>query len=459
MALPPLVVTGAIISAAHINSIRNHLGTWSTTVSAGGNDLTNVGTITANVGAFGGSITSPAISTANIGVSGVMSATSAAISGTATVGSLASSGVLSGSDVTVTGIATANTTLTQIFRLTGAPFKYLECESAHLAFYKAAGDYPYFWRRSANGHADGAGSFDLMTLDDNGNLGVTNNVYARIFVQTGQTLGSPVGSQVLAYQTGITDVDSIYLEQIHRRLYAGTGQQVIESKLRRKVGAALHGYVGFGSQASNVPYVSVGEGDATEWVRFNAGTVIVRAQNGPAGEGGEIQIADPTGANLWALENYQQHLRLGRSGASTLNMVVSSTGRITLGSVAPGSTSYCRVTISDTIMGYNSAASGMGTFKIGGSQQTEQGIIFGNQFGGGTDIYGWMQAITPGTANYPMVINPLGGGVALSAPTSAVPDAILANNTFSFYVDEVTHRLYVRVKESNGTMRTGYIQV
>jgi hypothetical protein len=88
MALPPLVVTGAIISAAHINSIRNHLGTWSTTVSAGGNDLTNVGTITANVGAFGGSITSPAISTANIGVSGVMSATSAAISGTATVGSL-----------------------------------------------------------------------------------------------------------------------------------------------------------------------------------------------------------------------------------------------------------------------------------------------------------------------------------------------------------------------------------
>jgi hypothetical protein len=46
MALPPLVVTGQIVAAGHINAIRNWLTAWGAPVAAGNNDLTGVASLT-----------------------------------------------------------------------------------------------------------------------------------------------------------------------------------------------------------------------------------------------------------------------------------------------------------------------------------------------------------------------------------------------------------------------------
>lgn len=83
MAFPPLVVTGQIVAASHINSIRNGLITWGGNVSGGGNNLSSVGAISAASGAFTG-----AVSAASVAATGAVSGASASITGAITCGSV-----------------------------------------------------------------------------------------------------------------------------------------------------------------------------------------------------------------------------------------------------------------------------------------------------------------------------------------------------------------------------------
>jgi hypothetical protein len=72
-------------------------------------------------------------------------------------------------------------------RLTGSGFKYLECESPHLAWYKKTGAYNFYWRRSSDGHSGSSGEETLMTLDDNGLLSVAS-VRSALTVPSGSKL-------------------------------------------------------------------------------------------------------------------------------------------------------------------------------------------------------------------------------------------------------------------------------
>ena len=56
--------------------------------------------------------------------------------------------------------------------IAGTGFKYLPCESQHLAWYKRTGGFAYYWRVSDNGVPGGGNDRDLMTLDHNAVLAI-----------------------------------------------------------------------------------------------------------------------------------------------------------------------------------------------------------------------------------------------------------------------------------------------
>lgn len=63
------------------------------------------------------------------------------------------------------------------FVLTGSAFKYLECESPHVAWYrKADASYSFYWRRSDTGYSGGPNETELMRLDNAGSLFVTSSI-------------------------------------------------------------------------------------------------------------------------------------------------------------------------------------------------------------------------------------------------------------------------------------------
>lgn len=57
----------------------------------------------------------------------------------------------------------------------GAGFKYLQCESPHVAYYKKGGQNAFYWRKTDTGYLGGANEQSLMTLDDNGELVLHQN--------------------------------------------------------------------------------------------------------------------------------------------------------------------------------------------------------------------------------------------------------------------------------------------
>jgi hypothetical protein len=77
MPFPGLVVSGQVISAAHINAIRNALITWPGDVDADGFDLSDVGALTAATINASASLT-----TAYLAVSGALDGASAYLTGT-----------------------------------------------------------------------------------------------------------------------------------------------------------------------------------------------------------------------------------------------------------------------------------------------------------------------------------------------------------------------------------------
>lgn len=97
MAFPPLVVSDEIISAAHVNSIRNALLTWPGDVSAGTHNLSDVGALGAVSGAF-----SSALTAASITVTAAVTGATGVFSGAVTVASLTASGALSAAATSVT---------------------------------------------------------------------------------------------------------------------------------------------------------------------------------------------------------------------------------------------------------------------------------------------------------------------------------------------------------------------
>ena len=60
-------------------------------------------------------------------------------------------------------------------------------------------------------------------------------------------------------------------------------------------------------------------------------------------------------------------------------------------------------------------------------------------------------------SNYSIIAPLSGGAVALSAPSSAPTDGDLNNSNISFYLDQSGNNLKVRVKYSNGTLKTATI--
>jgi hypothetical protein len=51
-------------------------------------------------------------------------------------------------------------------------FKYITCESSHLAFYKKAGAYDFYFRKSDDGTQNGSNQAELMIIKDSGNVGI-----------------------------------------------------------------------------------------------------------------------------------------------------------------------------------------------------------------------------------------------------------------------------------------------
>jgi hypothetical protein len=184
------------------------------------------------------------------------------------------------------------------------------------------------------------------------------------------------------------------------------------------------------------------------------GSIIITGQSA-TDEGGQLDLQDYSGGGSWSIDNFDSTLRMIRTGTGVF-MNFATDGKAHIGGSGE---SYVPLAVSGTVLGYGEPAGGVATFKVGGPLQTNQGTFFGYQNTGGTDKYGWIQHVIPGESVYPLLLNSMGGGVVVSAPVTAVPDAVVPISNATFYADEVNHRLYVKLKESNGVVYTGYIQL
>lgn len=245
MTFPPLVVSGQVISAAHINLIRNTLVamygeqySWAADVTANNKNISGINSLGAAVGAFSGGVSAASatltgtLSAATVTSSGAVNGASAAITGAITAGSLTSSGAVSGGNVTASGSAF----VAGVIRFTGAPNKYIENQSEHLAFYKVSSptnQLSYYWRRSADGLAGGASQFEMMSLHDTGGLTVSG---------TGAT-------QVHLTSTGVSDVGF--------RITDGSRAW----KMGVNVGGSGSGKLTFYNLSASVPLISMGDLD------------------------------------------------------------------------------------------------------------------------------------------------------------------------------------------------------
>lgn len=179
MPYPGLVASGDIISAAHINAIRNSLVDATTNVVAT-------------------SVTSPQISATSVlnikspddGTSyrnqffflsptGILQHSiyqDAALGNQLTMipgqgGGANTTFRVRGNQVVDGSLIAANIEITSAIgiALRGSVNRYITCESPHLAFYKKRGSFPYYWRVSNSGNL--AGDYtDAMTLNDSGAL-------------------------------------------------------------------------------------------------------------------------------------------------------------------------------------------------------------------------------------------------------------------------------------------------
>jgi hypothetical protein len=70
---------------------------------------------------------------------------------------------------------------------TNSGLQYVEHLSSHIAYYKKAGIYDYYWRRSDSGYAGGANDTTMMQLNDSGTLSVVADVRAPIFYDSNDT--------------------------------------------------------------------------------------------------------------------------------------------------------------------------------------------------------------------------------------------------------------------------------
>jgi len=97
---------------------------------------------------------------------------------------------------------------------------------------------------------------------------------------------------------------------------------------------------------------------------------------------------------------------------------------------------------------------GAGQLSVTGATDPNKRLAIGYNT---TGNFGWLQAGQKGTAYRPLALNRIAGGVILGAPPSAPDDADLSNSNISFFIDEGGNALRIRVKTSNGTLKTARI--
>jgi hypothetical protein len=101
MALPPLVSSGQVVAASHINSIRTALGSWSFAVNAGNNTLSNLGPVTGTSATFTGTVTAASFS-GPITTGGAVTAATGSFSGAVSAASVTAGTLAATSVITIT---------------------------------------------------------------------------------------------------------------------------------------------------------------------------------------------------------------------------------------------------------------------------------------------------------------------------------------------------------------------
>lgn len=175
-------------------------------VDGNGKDITGLDNLTSTTASFSGAVSTGSIFCTSLTSSGTISGTtgafSSSVSGTTGTfsgvvkipdGSLAAPGLEFGSDTNTgiyrpttdnIGLVAGGTEALRVdaasVRYIGSAFKYLDCESDHLAFYKKSGSQRYYWRRSADGTHGGASQFEMASLDEVGNLIIAGFLKANI---------------------------------------------------------------------------------------------------------------------------------------------------------------------------------------------------------------------------------------------------------------------------------------
>lgn len=109
-------------------------------------------------------------------------------------------------------------------------------------------------------------------------------------------------------------------------------------------------------------------------------------------------------------------IRFIRSNGTTsyTSMTIDASGNVGIGTTAP----YNLLTINGGSHPASDSDSGIAALRIGGSGggQTDSGLLFGYNT---SSNYGWIQSVKPGTADYPLLLNPQGGNVGIGTTSPA----------------------------------------
>jgi len=147
----------------------------------------------------------------------------------------------------------------------------------------------------------------------------------------------------------------------------------------------------------------------------------------------------------------------GESGIGWRPLLLNPFGPVAIagGSVMPA----CNLAVASPSCDLGSAAAGNSTASFGvGVAPTDYRIMIGYNTGG-LIPYGWIQASKPGTANYPLMLNPIGSVVVFGTPANPGGLGWTPNNTCTMWLEEGTNKLWFVARKSNGAPIQGPIQL
>lgn len=202
-------------------------------------------------------------------------------------------------------------------RLNGVGLRYIENQSNHLATYVSSGGTGFWWRRSDSGLVGGTNERTLMQLDASGGL-----------VLTGELPSIHIGGVNVGHFS--IGRDDLFIAL--KRTNGGVNEKFWDLNMSGTNTSFQLRALNDGYTVATAAFTAHRSGHVCTGVSFDSGirSPATFLPQGGVGEGGQIYLSDPTGAGVWAVDNYAQSLRFFREPYVGVTLSLNASGQMDL---------------------------------------------------------------------------------------------------------------------------------